>query len=1451
MKKPSHRISLHPLRRGLAVTLTCLAVFITALAFPSLSQAEDVNVLIIGSSKTGLDYPGIDNGNSSAYSSTEIQTELKNILDGAGLGTVNVAFEDVFRSKDYFTASYNLASWYYWPYPAGVETTTRWPNLRGENGTVWDYVVLIGDPYTIEEIPGLYAHGVARVGEEVAKGSAEAVLLMPWPGPDSTSTVNHYKEVVYRTGRSGGYKVAPAGLAWQAALDASEVTAGGGHPNNDGAYMAAATIFSRVWGQAGVTSTYNPKPALTTIVNDTVSTNVGAPQYSGEFNFQNPFLMLTSNHRSINPGKTIGGSSTEDGFIFASHEAASSIRVGISRTSGGPQFLFGRDTGNPDGNKDYRNRGYGVRAFAYFYQVEGTSGSTEQDNDLHIGNIMRYDIELADQVASESDTFRVMPRRLLWAEFHRFFPTINPKPDGTHVNGEASRAVGVFATTLVTGRCPMGSKPSNPTHKWIAQKAGYEAAWHMGRVQSRAPGFKVLPSATDRLTVKPGTPETMTVQFMLPPKEDVTVNVSVTGGSPVTVTPNTLTFTPENHDVPQNVTVAADGGQTVEDDFNVVYTTISADEVYNDLSDSWSYTYIPNILPVAYDLESTTIKNTPESITLTGSDADNHPLTYEVVTQPDNGVLSGTAPNLTYTSSGDFTGTDSFTFRVHDGFDYSATATVSISVLSSAPVASGGFITEVDGYFIHKFTNETVNNTFTVDPGVTLDVEYLIVGGGGGGGVGAASRKKQGGGGGGAGGFVTGTTAVAAGTYNVVVGDGGLARSGNGAGNSGGNSSFAGVTAIGGGGGGGDTANAKNGGSGGGGGLNSSPGAGIAGQGNAGGATIKDSPSTGAGGGGAGGAGGNNDWYGVGGAGGDGLQSSITGTEVYYAGGGGGTTAAGGLGGGGDASGYADGSVDGINGLGGGGGAGRSGGVSGAGGSGVVIVRYFKLRAVTTDQMVTDVDGSGSEDVTLDGSGSFGGTIVDYTWNDGTSDIATGATPTVSLPVGTHTITLTVTDSEGATDTDVVVIDVTPPAVSTVAIGEVGTVSAGQSDSDEWHSVTLTNSYTNPVVVLNSSTFNGSQACVLRVKDVTANSFAWQVDEWDYLDGGHATETVHYLVVEAGTHTLQDGTVLQAGTLSVGDTATTLTFPQAFAAAPVVVSQATTVNDSRAVTTRQGSVTATGLDLFLQSEEAYSNAHDPETVGWIAMDKGVGTTAGMPFEIMATGNSVKEEWYNVPFTRNLPAAPAVLASMQTVNGADVAGLRFQNRTTTSVDVKVEEEQSSDEEVGHATEVVGLICLPEGIISVPDEGTSGSEAFNDWVAANGGGDITFTGDSNGDGVADGMSWLLGAETPSENAKGLLPQMAENGGTMDLNFKMRNVDSRGTAVLSVEYSRDLGITDPWTENTIVIPDVSSTVDGVAFTITPIDSNHNQVEVSIPTSAAGGTGKLFARIKGVLSP
>ena len=72
---------------------------------------------------------------------------------------------------------------------------------------------------------------------------------------------------------------------------------------------------------------------------------------------------------------------------------------------------------------------------------------------------------------------------------------------------------------------------------------------------------------------------------------------------------------------------------------------------------------VVNDAPVAEAQTLTLDEDTAASVTLTAKDPEGDPLTYEVVTQPGHGSLSGEAPDLIYTPEENYNGEDAFTFR--------------------------------------------------------------------------------------------------------------------------------------------------------------------------------------------------------------------------------------------------------------------------------------------------------------------------------------------------------------------------------------------------------------------------------------------------------------------------------------------------------------------------------------------------------------------------------------------------------------------------------------------------------------------------------------------------------------------------------------------------------------------------------------------------------------------
>ncbi|MCL4830278.1 MAG: tandem-95 repeat protein [Caldilinea sp.] len=159
-----------------------------------------------------------------------------------------------------------------------------------------------------------------------------------------------------------------------------------------------------------------------------------------------------------------------------------------------------------------------------------------------------------------------------------------------------------------------------------------------------------------------------------------------TGGAPLPITltaadEDALTFrvNAPAHGVllgaPPALTYIPDSGFGGVDSFTFVANDGLAD------SNVATVTITVNNPPVANAQNVEVHEDTPTPITLSGADSDGDPLTYTVVMSPSFGLLSGAAPNLTYTPVLNYHGPDAFTFRVSDGKQDSDTATVAITVL--------------------------------------------------------------------------------------------------------------------------------------------------------------------------------------------------------------------------------------------------------------------------------------------------------------------------------------------------------------------------------------------------------------------------------------------------------------------------------------------------------------------------------------------------------------------------------------------------------------------------------------------------------------------------------------------------------------------------------------------------------------------------------------------------
>ncbi len=309
-------------------------------------------------------------------------------------------------------------------------------------------------------------------------------------------------------------------------------------------------------------------------------------------------------------------------------------------------------------------------------------------------------------------------------------------------------------------------------------------------------------------------------------------------------------------------------------------------------------------------------------------------------------------------------------------------------------------------------------------------------------------------------------------------------------------------------------------------------------------------------------------------------------------------------------------------------------------------------------------------------------------------------------------------------------------------IGEVGQLT---TLTDVAQTVYFKQTYNHPVVFAQPPSTNEGDTAVVRILDVQADRFTLRVHEAPNKNGTHKAETVSYVVLEAGSWQLADGTQLEVGTV---DTAATrdatpaswesISFAQAFADVPVILSQVQTNNDPHWVKTRQTNVAmtdaaTTGFNVALEEDQAQTAPHGTETIGWLAIDAGEGSWDGHTYAAALTENSINSNWRTIEFKVEFTSAPLFVGALATYNNGDPAAVRYQSLTASGVQVRVEEDTTQDGETGHPPEVVAYLAIEgDGLLTVGAT-TYTYDAANRLTSVNG---VPYTWDARGNLLSDG-------------------------------------------------------------------------------------------------------------------
>lgn len=294
---------------------------------------------------------------------------------------------------------------------------------------------------------------------------------------------------------------------------------------------------------------------------------------------------------------------------------------------------------------------------------------------------------------------------------------------------------------------------------------------------------------------------------------------------------------------------------------------------------------------------------------------------------------------------------------------------------------------------------------------------------------------------------------------------------------------------------------------------------------------------------------------------------------------------------------------------------------------------------------------------------------------------------------------------------------------------EVGTVST----DEQWATVSLTNTYTNPVVFTSYFENNNSLPASVRLRNVGTSSFDLRLHNPN--DGDLSSDTISYIVIEKGVWFI-DGIRLEVNTHTTNTVGSrfggwnydTISFAQPFSNAPIVLHQVQTENDSSWVTSyvsRNGQRSQppgqNDFALALNGAEV-TTSHGAETIGWLAIEPAqTGTISDSAWETYQTSDSVRGHdngCYTFSFQNSYSNSPIAFLAQQEMDDTNGGWGVACSLNNTQIGLHVEEDQANDSERSHNTETFAFLAFDESFVYGPGGGsgydTSGeliSSAFN--------------------------------------------------------------------------------------------------------------------------------------------
>lgn len=220
--------------------------------------------------------------------------------------------------------------------------------------------------------------------------------------------------------------------------------------------------------------------------------------------------------------------------------------------------------------------------------------------------------------------------------------------------------------------------------------------------------------------------------------------------------------------------------------------------------------------------------------------------------------------------------------------------------------------------------------------------------------------------------------------------------------------------------------------------------------------------------------------------------------------------------------------------------------------------------------------------------------------------------------------------------------------------------------------------------------------------------------------GNFSTPTISWIAIEPGRHLLPGGQPIEVGSTSTttvqkkfggAEGWDTIPFSTLFSTGSIaMVGQVQTNNNGVSltggqtnpfITTAIRNANATNFQTALQLSEVVTAIPIPnaETIGWLAAPNGLtdtltdtGSASVLIEAILSADNITHTCSIDNNFSNTYSSNPLVVSSMNRLDGGDGGWMRECQISTSAVRLRVQEDEGTDNDVGHTTESAGLFVV---------------------------------------------------------------------------------------------------------------------------------------------------------------